>query len=322
MLVGERFGFHPKPEITQLGEYVTSPVYVGVELEFSYAPSTLGRMFWMWHSDGSIRGSLPGELVLRAPQNPRGFDLAMREFQEEVAIHVEVNDSCGVHVHVDVCDLTFEELRRVLLLYSTLERTLYKYCGGNRDQNNFCIPLGECGERLDWFRNNLTIDRSLRYCGLNLASVRKFGSLEFRMHPGSTDPKRIGEWAGICTRIKDYGRRVSVDTLYDVLQGSTSDFLWETMAEHGRPLEDVCTKQDLYEGVREGKEIYFASVLMGANNRMISVRKSRRRNNTTSPYDKWLGSAQPERVVEVMTSTQWSVINLDDEREAETPEDF
>lgn len=288
--VGERFGHRSKQVITQTGEYVTSPVYVGIELEFSNVVHyERNLLWWTWHADGSIRGERPGELVLRKPTDPRGLDMALAEYREYVAQHVTINESCGVHVHVDVCDLTFEELRGVLLLYSVLERTLYKYCGNSRENNNFCVPLGECGDRLSWFRGGISINNDLRYCGLNLAAVRKFGSLEFRMHPGCTSPTRIGAWAGICARIKEFGRTCTPESVYNMLCGAkdASSFCAEVLGTHAALLFIYASTKDLLDGAREGKEIYYATNLLGSEKRMISSRSKSKTKALYSPYDVW-----------------------------------
>ena len=286
--IGERFGHRSKPIITLEGEYVTGPVYVGIELEFSNVVHyEHGLLWWSWHSDGSIRGERTGELVLCVPTHPRGLDRALAEYRECVAQHVTINESCGVHVHVDVCDLTFEELRGVLLLYSVLERTLYKYCGGSRENNNFCVPLGECGDRLSWFRGGISINNDLRYCGLNIAAVRKFGSIEFRMHPGCTSPTRIGAWVGICARIKEFGRTCTPESIYNMLYGSSGTFLTETMGRHAGHLLPCVSTNDLVDGAREGKEIYYATNLLGSEKRMISNRSKYKTKALYSPYDVW-----------------------------------
>lgn len=305
--VGEHFGFRPKPVITQLGEYVTSPVYIGLELEFSnIANYARNLLWWTWAADGSIRGETTGELVLRAPTHPRALDMALAEYRECVSQEVAVNNSCGVHVHVDVCDLTFEELRGVLLFYSVLERTLYKYCGPSREDNNFCVPLGECGDRLSWFRRGVSVSHDMRYCGLNLAAVRKFGSIEFRMHPGTVSQERIGQWAGICARIKEFGRTCTPESIYNMLYGSPSSFLNETMGTHARPLLEHSTANDLLEGAREGKEIYYSTSLLASEKRVARSRSRSKKKALYYPYDEWAKAfREGHQFVEVIATDEY-----------------
>ena len=292
MLLGNLFGHRQKPEIYHVGAYVKSLTYVGVELEFSNVLSAGNTSYWSWHSDGSVRGERTGELVLRNPTNPMDFDTAIREYRERVMGEVSVNESCGMHVHIDVCDLTLEELRGVLLFYSVLERTIYKYCGEGRDTNNFCVPLWECWSKVDWLGGNLTVDNSLRYCGLNLAAIRKFGSIEFRMHPGVVDAGKIASWVGLCARIKEYGRTCTVESLYNLLQRTCpTEFMRTTLGDSSNLLMPYVNMNDLTSGVVDGKEIYYSDTLRSSNSRLSNTSSKRKAKSSYIPYDVWLRSA-------------------------------
>ncbi len=287
MLLGNLFGHRQKPEIYHAGAYVKSLTYVGVELEFSSMPGARVS-YWSWHSDGSVRGSAPGELVLRTPTPPLFFDEAVNEYRDKIMDKVSVNDSCGMHVHVDVCDLTMEELRGVLLFYSVLERTIYKYCGSDRDNNNFCVPLWECWNKVDLFGRGLAVENRLRYCGLNLAAIRKFGSIEFRMHPGVVSADKIARWVGLCARIKEYGRTCTVESLYNLLQGASAySFLYSTLDSSACILVPYVTKEDLMGGIMDGKEIYYSDTLRVSNNRLSSTSSKRKAKSSYIPYDVW-----------------------------------
>ena len=291
MLLGNLFGHRKKSEIHCVGEYVKSLTYVGVELEFSNVASGDRLFYWTWHSDGSVRGERPGELVLRAPASPLTFDEAVNEYRDKVMDKVRINDSCGMHVHIDVCDLTMEELRGVLLFYSVLERTIYKYCGSGRDNNNFCVPLWECWNKVDLFGKSFAVDNNLRYCGLNLAAIRKFGSIEFRMHPGVVSAHKMASWVGLCARIKEYGRTCTVESLYNLLQGSSSrSFLADTLGSSVYVLGLYVTKEDLMSGVMDGKEIYYSDTLRASNNRLSSTSSKRKAKSSYIPYDVWFMS--------------------------------
>lgn len=289
MLLGNLFGHRPKPVIYHAGAYVKSLTYVGVELEFSSMPATRVS-YWSWHNDGSVRGPAPGELVLSTPTQPLFFDEAVNEYRDKIMDKVSVNDSCGMHVHVDVCDLTMEELRGVLLFYSVLERTIYKYCGSDRDNNNFCVPLWECWNKVDLFGRSLAVENSLRYCGLNLAAIRKFGSIEFRMHPGVVSADKIARWVGLCARIKEYGRTCTVESLYNLLQGAGAySFLYSTLDSSACILVPYVTKEDLMGGIMDGKEIYYSDTLHVSNKRLSSTSSKRKAKSSYIPYDVWRG---------------------------------
>jgi len=301
VLLGNLFEHRHKPEVLIPGVFVKSLTYVGVELEFSSLGDHVPQLtYWTWHSDGSIRGERTGELVLHAPTTPLEFDEAVNEYYAKVARDVAVNGSCGMHVHIDVCDLTVDELRGVLLFYSVLERTLYKYCGDGRDGNNFCVPLWECWDKVGWLGKNFTVDNSLRYCGLNLAAIRKFGSIEFRMHPGVVDAGKMARWVGLCARIKEYGRTCTVDSVYNLLQSTpsrtsleqvtgTREFLSSTLGDSAHLLVPYCDREDLFKGAVDGKEVYFSSSLRASNKRLARTPTKRAVKSLYIPYNVWQG---------------------------------
>ena len=54
----------------------------------------------------------------------------------------DISSRCSIHVHINVQDLTQEELKVMMLYYMIFERALYKY-SGNRWSNIFCVPMRE-----------------------------------------------------------------------------------------------------------------------------------------------------------------------------------
>lgn len=53
-----------------------------------------------------------------------------------------VDASCGLHTHADCRDVTWYDLRRVLLYYALVEPTLYQLMPNSRRENSYCVPCG------------------------------------------------------------------------------------------------------------------------------------------------------------------------------------
>ena len=292
LTIGRRQGLGDKPP-TEVGSVIKSPTYTGVEVELSYLKCTDGStvgQYWSVIPDGSIRGDAPAELVFRRPFDPERAEKALDSLDIHVLRTSRVNATCSLHVHVDVCDLTLEELDRVLFTYAVVERTLYNYCGEGRENNNFCVPLYKS---LTSLRQYLKLSRGvpdvpaqLRYCGLNLASLRKFGSLEFRMHPATLDVKRIIEWVNLCCKVKENGRNIVADAgaWYERCASSPDGVLEYVFGEFSSVLTQQPTlRSDLMAGAVVGKEVHYAE-----HTALIEQRKkSNRRVLTTSPFMKW-----------------------------------
>lgn len=109
------------------------------------------------------------------------------------------SERCSVHVHVNVQDLTPEQLKTVCFLYQVFERVFYAYAGEDRDKNIFCVPWSET-TITHGIVDRLTpeglkmLTRWQKYTGLNLIPVTSQGTVEFRHLPGTCDLPRILGW--------------------------------------------------------------------------------------------------------------------------------
>ena len=88
-----------------------------------------------------------------------------------------------------------------------VENLLFTYCGDDRVGNLFCLRLPDAEGLLEHvfadldgpypFQTLLGND-DLRYAGLNINAIRKFGSLEFRGMRGVYDLETLDAWATAC----------------------------------------------------------------------------------------------------------------------------
>ncbi len=117
---------------------------VGVEWEFNHAntyrPLGLWAKDWRsgWHSDGSC-----GEEIVTAPI--AGDHIADCLGSLAVAFRAAgatINESCGIHVHLDASDYDWHSIYRLIKVYSIIEPALYLLGGHKRAANNYCRPLG------------------------------------------------------------------------------------------------------------------------------------------------------------------------------------
>jgi hypothetical protein len=80
---------------------------------------------WTQAHDGSVEPS-GFELVL-SPMSGDGFVAGVVELGEELAeAGATVNETCGLHVHVDASDYSYWDLRRLIRLYTMMENDIYR----------------------------------------------------------------------------------------------------------------------------------------------------------------------------------------------------
>jgi hypothetical protein len=105
--------------------------------------------------------------------------------------------------------MTPKQLFTFITTYFVLEELLVTYCGPAREGNHFCLRAKDA----EWIINelitaattrklkNLDTD-TLRYCSLNIISLFKYGSIEFRAMRGTRDLDAIYEWVEILDRVR------------------------------------------------------------------------------------------------------------------------
>jgi hypothetical protein len=190
---------------------------VGIEIEMEGTALGFGpeaAPVWSLKGDGSLRGESV-EYVLRSPV-PRSMVAKSLELLQSSLkkARLSPSDRCGVHVHVNVQQLTISQLVSFITLYTIFEEVLVKFCGPLREGNYFCLRAKDAEYIIDKFAEYIEqgdisgVGRdSFRYAALNLSSIPKFGSLEFRSMRTEKDFRIINTWVEMLLRIKDFAIR-------------------------------------------------------------------------------------------------------------------
>jgi len=135
----------------------------------------------------------------------------------------KVSIRTGLHVHVDVRDLTRIELARLNVLFALFERAVYRYAGNNREENVFCLPWYRSDQMQSHVHqiNSDVFDvkeassalENEKYGGLNLDTLARFGSVEFRMALATMEPEWVLAWVNICLAFKRAAQKLDVPPL-------------------------------------------------------------------------------------------------------------
>jgi hypothetical protein len=178
--------------------------------------------------DGSIRGNLPFE-INTAPASGNKFQEQITEICKALKdSQGVVNDSCGLHVHVDARDFTFYDVRKMVQLYAKIEDALFRIVPpGRRANTRYCAPCGPQyvkdlerhampqdnkkkimgnvygGDRHAVRRLSRDKYNQARYKALNIHSWLYRGTLESRMHSGTIIAEKIINWGILWAAILD-----------------------------------------------------------------------------------------------------------------------
>lgn len=122
-----------------------------------------------------------------------GLHMLCTELEEEDA---EVNDTCGVHIHVYAQDLQTKQVAHLLAIYKWLENFMAAIAG--RDDVNYAkrIPVEYIQTA---YNNKLPVDKPRAVNLTHIAGDRTLdyirGTIEFRQMLGNYDAKLITVWA-------------------------------------------------------------------------------------------------------------------------------
>lgn len=156
------------------------------------------RNHWKLVTDSSLNGNNTFELVSPILEGEAG----LRELQKVCWVldycDVKVNDSCGLHIHMDAADFTIETWRNLAITYRRLEPVIDAFMPSSRRNNNYCKRLSDISESR--IREAQTIEdlrfafRNDRYHKLNLEAYSRHRTVEFRQHGGSTNFTKMENW--------------------------------------------------------------------------------------------------------------------------------
>lgn len=173
--------------------------------------------FWMNEHDGSLRGSST-EFVLKQPILRRQVNTALGVLAvgwDELGGEIVPSVRTGVHVHVNVRDLTMKQTFIFMILFILFEDVLVRYCGEDRTGNLFCRRSSDAESYIDALMAaiyNNSIDGlytdDLRYAAMNPKALREYGSLEFRCLKTPENIMDIELWVNMLLSLKDAAQRI------------------------------------------------------------------------------------------------------------------
>ncbi len=211
---------------TIAGHLGTEAVHVGGTYDTYTVDDSQGRK-WKVVSDASIRTEARGN---RAASRHYSVEVVspickyedIESVQEIIrklrAAGAKVNDSCGIHIHVDASAHNPQTLRNVSNIMASKEDLLYKALKVQIDRQYYCQKADlrfldalnrrppktmEALERM-WYNGEsrrYTHYDSSRYHALNLHSVFSKGTIEFRMFNSTLHAGEVKSYIQLCLAI-------------------------------------------------------------------------------------------------------------------------
>lgn len=130
----------------------------------------------------------------------------------------KVNDSCGIHIHIDGANHTAKSIKNLVLTFRAKEDLIFKAVAPDRKNNNYCNPIGDdlvnrikslkkvdtqnirdawYGTYEDWNSQSAHYHNS-RYHALNLHSLFYRGTIEFRLFASTLHAGKVRAYINLC----------------------------------------------------------------------------------------------------------------------------
>jgi hypothetical protein len=188
--------------------------------------------------DGSVRNPFDQEgqeLVMISPESK--FEERLKTVCDFLkSIDAEVNDSCGLHVHLDMRNRKAENCYTNLFMSQDL---LFNVQPENRRNNQYCR------------RNTRNVmedsaNNEGRYQIINAEAINKFNTLEIRCHSGTRDYNAISSWVNVLTSIVDAPKKFkkkvkTVDKLIELVEirDDSESYMRERLVEFNSSSTDT-----------------------------------------------------------------------------------
>lgn len=157
---------------------------------------------WTSKSDGSLRGESL-EYVLSRPCNIDEVDAMVEGLYKafvDNGTELKLSNRCSTHVHVNMAGAKVNDITSAIALWTAFEEPLTLWAGEERVNNHFCLGAKDCNAgTVSAWRSFLRSGRrdfndNLKYSALNILTLYRFGSLEYRVMNGTEDAQRAIDW--------------------------------------------------------------------------------------------------------------------------------
>lgn len=215
--------FAPEDKVWTSTLNIDYPNYLfGIEIELENLQEFRGIRshfadYWTTTDDGSLRNN--GVEFVSKPLRAKQIEKALKQLHASVNNTVEFTNRTSCHVHMNVRDLTINEIQSLVCVYTVLEEMLFDWVGHDRGNNIFCMKITETEyyEYIKYLFNDIrdAVHHWNKYTALNIHPIAEKGTVEFRHLYGTYAIDVIVPWINILSNLKGFVKQTSLN---EVLQ--------------------------------------------------------------------------------------------------------
>ena len=140
---------------------------------------------WKLVTDSSLSGNNTFELVSPILHGEQGIEELEKVCWVLDLCNAKVNDSCGLHIHMDAAEFDLQTWKNLIITYKRLENVIDHFMPQSR-------------------RNN-------RYHKVNLEAYARHRTVEFRQHGGSTNFTKMSAWIHFLAKMITFAKQGQVN---------------------------------------------------------------------------------------------------------------
>ncbi len=173
---------------------------------------------WKVVTDASIKGAKTCEVVSPILHGEAGLAIAKRVAEALEDAGASANKSCGLHVHFDARSMNCTEIKSIVTRYAAFESRIDKFMPMSRRSNHnyYCASVSKLVSSASFkeaaTRESLIRAQGTRYQKVNLQSLGRHNTVEFRQHSGTVNASKIASWVLFLNAFIDESIRLAHET--------------------------------------------------------------------------------------------------------------
>ena len=169
---------------------------------------------WKLVTDSSLSGNNTFELVSPILHGEQGIEELEKVCWVLDLCNAKVNDTCGLHVHMDAAEFDLTTWKNLIITYKRLEGVIDNFMPHSRRNNHYCQTLTTISEAKINRASNISDLRAAfshnRYHKVNLEAYARHRTVEFRQHGGSTNFTKMSAWIHFLAKMITFAKQGKV----------------------------------------------------------------------------------------------------------------
>ena len=169
---------------------------------------------WKLVTDSSLSGNNTFELVSPILHGEQGLEELEKVCWVLDLCNAKVNDTCGLHVHMDAAEFDLSTWKNLILTYKRLEGVIDNFMPRSRRNNRYCKGLSAITETSIKNARSISDLRTAflhnRYHKVNLEAYARHRTVEFRQHGGSTNFTKMSAWIHFLAKMITFAKQGQV----------------------------------------------------------------------------------------------------------------